>query len=553
VLGALFWWITTTLASYVYGCALETGRRTYTDEASDRILKRIFLGLLLLQTLLLGFSLFAPLGAVAAVIVLFAIPICLAILPTVRRRLFIPGLLSRPRTLGAAVVLMAIAAWNNTGMVEMQDTGVYHYQMVRWLHEHGTVKGVAAFAAAFGFSSGWFAIPAAMEVGVFEYRTAALTGGLILLLAISHFALALARVLHGNARSNDWFAAGSYPLIFWNCLLARYQLSPSPNLAVWVFSVFFGWMLLEEPDPPLLVFSAAGGTVVKIVAVPLLAVAVVFAGRRSNRRTLLVGAVVGGAVIAPLLSANLVSSGCPFYPSPWMCLNQPGSIGPRHAEKIQNLLQVWTRWRSDAPAVANRRSASWILHWLVDPADIAILVLLLACVFATCKLKAWDIPNAKWVLAAAVGGLVFLGFTMPDPRYGIGYLAMFPGLLFAAIGRRYSVARVGFDWTPLLLYAAALVLLIDAGGREATYWRRTPGAERQVLTERLLLPPRIYGWSRPNRTTAVKLNNFVYQSPAANELCWGAPLPCAPIQPSRDAFISDPALGLPGGFQLRRR
>jgi hypothetical protein len=44
----------------------------------------------------------------------------------------------------------------NAGPTIMDDTDSYHIQMVKWLQEYGTVKGIANLHLRFGFNSSWF-------------------------------------------------------------------------------------------------------------------------------------------------------------------------------------------------------------------------------------------------------------------------------------------------------------------------------------------------------------------------------------------------------------
>ncbi len=44
----------------------------------------------------------------------------------------------------------------NAGPTMMDDTDSYHIQMVKWIHEYGTVPGIANLHLRFGFNSSWF-------------------------------------------------------------------------------------------------------------------------------------------------------------------------------------------------------------------------------------------------------------------------------------------------------------------------------------------------------------------------------------------------------------
>ncbi len=56
---------------------------------------------------------------------------------------------------GAGLTWLLIL-WLNAGETMMDDTESYHIQMVKWIQEHGTVKGIANLHLRFGFNSSWF-------------------------------------------------------------------------------------------------------------------------------------------------------------------------------------------------------------------------------------------------------------------------------------------------------------------------------------------------------------------------------------------------------------
>src|SRR5438067_4899886 len=59
-------------------------------------------------------------------------------------------------------VLLALSLWFmilvlSSGPTGMDDTESYHIQMAKWIHEYGTVPGIANLHERFGFNSSWFA------------------------------------------------------------------------------------------------------------------------------------------------------------------------------------------------------------------------------------------------------------------------------------------------------------------------------------------------------------------------------------------------------------
>jgi hypothetical protein len=524
---------------------------TYASDI-DRFSVQVFTGLLLLSDSLLAVSLLTPLTPAVALLAFVAAPAVLLVIPATRHQLApLAKAAQHPRFIIAAAILLAAAGWNGTGMVELADTGVYHYQMVRWLHDAGTVPGMALFFAGLGFSSSWFTIPAALEFGPMRYRTGAVIGELLLLLAILHFTVALARVLGRRTTASDLFLVGAYPLAFWNCLLARYQLSPSPNFAVWIYTVFLGWLVLRAERPSLWIVTVAGGTLaVKVVAGLLAPAALLHYGRQAGRwRGAAAALLVSALAAAPFLTANLVSSGCPVFPAPVLCTASSSSAGASEAAQVLQLVRAWTRWRGAPPASGSKTNTAWMARWSAEPSNLALVLLCVVCGTGILWRKAWrTAPNLFWVLGMAIAGCLTLGVLSPDPRYALGYIALFPGLLaasFAGSGLPATEPR-GARWLSVLLLAAAGVLLLDSGLRDWTYRLRTGGAPISVA-ERLLLPPLIQRRGMDAAVTG-RQNDFVYFRPQHGDLCWGAPLPCTPLTPPANLRLCHPQRGLRGGF-----
>lgn len=76
-------------------------------------------------------------------------------------RLFYQEVLAKMRSKPSTQLFFAICAWLmilvlNAGPTMMDDTDSYHIQMVKWIHEYGTVPGIVNLHERFGFNSSWF-------------------------------------------------------------------------------------------------------------------------------------------------------------------------------------------------------------------------------------------------------------------------------------------------------------------------------------------------------------------------------------------------------------
>jgi hypothetical protein len=171
----------------------------------DRLITAIWLGLLTIATILLGLSTILPLSPAISFILIATLSAGAVSTAAARHDLGTAlQFLTRPVALTLGLVAV-VAAWDAAGFVEAYDTGLYHYQLTRWLSEYGTIPGLALIHHEFGLSSSWFALAAPFDFGLFRGRISGLLGGLAIFLSLVHFALAVSRILERRANKADWF------------------------------------------------------------------------------------------------------------------------------------------------------------------------------------------------------------------------------------------------------------------------------------------------------------------------------------------------------------
>ena len=185
------WMLLTASAAIVGSAVLAAVKFPVFRHFGDRIIIAIWLGLLTFAVTLLGLSIFLPLRPGISFALLAMLTGLAACSKSARDLLKIPAN-CRPNSAIAGIgILAAIVALDSTRLVRAFDTGLYHYQLVRWLSEYGTVPGLALLHFRFGFTSSWFALAAPFDFGPFQGRISGLLGGLAIFLALLHFALAV--------------------------------------------------------------------------------------------------------------------------------------------------------------------------------------------------------------------------------------------------------------------------------------------------------------------------------------------------------------------------
>ncbi|NEQ26572.1 MAG: hypothetical protein F6K28_47600 [Microcoleus sp. SIO2G3] len=259
--------------------------------SSDRFIVAIWLGLLLMANLLLAVSTLVPLSPlVGATVFVGATELALLVRPT--RIELQEYRCDRSGVVAIASVMVATAAITSR-QVTWIDTGLYHYGVVQWLAQYGSVPGVALLFAHFGFTSAWFALAAPFDFGIFAARVSAVGNGFVLLLAIGHLLLAAQSIWQRQARLSDWFAIAflglTISLVLASSLLSDILVSPSPDLVVLFLTGIVAWTMLVITDAAqqkqiramqshsaVALLLSAGAVTIKLIALPLLFVASCF-------------------------------------------------------------------------------------------------------------------------------------------------------------------------------------------------------------------------------------------------------------------------------------
>jgi hypothetical protein len=590
----LSWILLVTSGAAVGSAVLAITKSSAFSHFGDRMITAIWLGLLTIATVLLGLSVVLPLSPGVGLCVLAILTIVAAFFRAVRqdfKALRLCGMRAPTFSLG---ILAAAAALSSTRLVEAYDTGLYHYQLTRWLAEYGTIRGLALIHIVFGFSSSWFALAAPFDFGPFQGRVAALLGGLAIFLCLVHFALAVSRIIQRRADRADWFLIGGYIVVLGVSLSWAFEVSLSPDVPSWILAMLVAWLMLithrssrhessaseKDGSAILPLVLAVGAGAVKLSAGPAVLVALLFYWLNSPSKWTprLVAPGVVGLLLIPKAATGVVSSGCPFFPNPLLCLDVPWGFGSAAARIASDNIRDWARWSGPMPAWAD--NWNWMLPWISHLDRMALISFCAICFMGFLAARGWRTDKSLlYVLGLAVFSTIFLFVSAPNPRFGAGYLALYPALFLAAVGPKMEdllPSRSGEWWKPsssprtlgYVLIAMAALFAGEGSLREIRLRRelRTIANLRMPsdsnLWNRLLLPPvlphsegdliiirnRRMDLLEPLNLTSERTNGIDYLHPKEGDQCWGAALPCLPRSLDGDVVLRLPGDGLPSGF-----
>lgn len=506
-------WVGLLAAAVVTGASLAR-----VEETDEPFCYAAVLGLLALPAPLLAISLWAPLAWWHFAAVWVLIPGAL----WAWRRPVLP----RPAWWPLAM-LLAANAWNSSGPAMLYDTGLYHYPLLQWLDELGTVPNQAMLHHRFGFSSAWLAAPAALDEGWLDGRTAAIFNGLLMALAMYHFASALGRWLRGQARPRDGYFVAAYLLCFlFGGVIQRFEVSLSPNWPVALAAV-----LASVAPPAVAVLLAGAAAGIKLSALPLVAL---WAARLFHQERRLGTTLLAGVLLLPPIAANVVATGCPLYPSALACRDADARA---LAAPVRMETSNWARWERVEMSDASLLRFDWVGGWMARRWNPYLLGLTVLSLAAALRRRQWDF--GAW---AALAGLLYVFVAAPDFRFALGYVAALCG---------FALSRTGFDLqrkaisASTLAFLGAVGLIADAWAHEEAYRRIFQLTEPTFSAARMLRPSRILHHGQ--QTQRIRSGELEYFLPVEADQCWGVKPPCTPYPVPKLRFCH-PARGLQGGL-----
>ncbi len=417
---------------------------------------------------------------------------------------------------------------------------------------------------------------------------------------------------------SDWFALVFLTLIIslfvGNPTLAEILVSPSPDIPCLLLVGVVCWailliceadQLLERPaqnqtdQPPtvpqdnsqaVVLFLASGAFTIKLTALPLLAISGLFylinnrqdslnrykvSGYEAHKASLatsksifqlnissrqwhhlLIGFSIAGLTLIPLISGNLIASGCPLFPSTHFCLDLPWSPLLEDVRSSTRSTLNWTYWFPPPPP--GQPALLWFVEqWFRSNRSNQILIGVagssLVLVGYVWRTRIQQARGQLWLLAIGGVGVAFLLVTSPLLRFVLGYLLVIPALAIAlplwkwhqkavatsqinplsppkALSKTFFKIASGCGAGLALVFALKIVALGLAGD--------------PTSPPRLLLPPAL-----PAEEMVQKhVNAITYFTPKqSGALCWSSPLPCA-FEVKSYVDLRNQAEGLRAGF-----
>ncbi|KAM3094093.1 LIC_10190 family membrane protein [Phormidesmis sp. 146-35] len=532
------------------------------DRTGDRLIVSAWLGLVMLSIALLATSLILPLSPLVGGVV--AIGLSAASLEWQQTREELAAVWARVphRVMIGVLGLALLVAALTTGQVVWHDTGYYHYGLIQWLAEYGTVPGLSLLFTNLGFTSSWFALAAPLNAQIFDARVSAVTNGFVLLIAVLQALICLRQSLMG-ARLSDLFAIAfaliMLPITIWLVPMSQILVSPSPDLPVAFLVGIVGWSMLvvsrstlvanemndslraTRRDRVIPLILATGAFTIKLTALPLVVMSSLFFVFHPgvNLRRIVRGGAVVLLLLSPMLISGILTSGCPLYPAAVLCVDLPWSPTSQAVQQTAANTHGWTTWYGSPPSGVNPwiwSIGQWFNTSTTEKITAALIVLALGAAVYVIVTQATKLRGEIWVAAIGVLGITFLMLTSPFFRFNLPYVALLLALSMAVVFMRQFDRILHFlKFLESLIRSHDLVFNLFS----ATVVLVVVG----YSYPQLLLPLRM----KDIPVVEKQANGIVYFYPEDNMHCWAAKIPCT-FTDMQEVEFANPNRGLAGGF-----
>ncbi|WP_448570451.1 LIC_10190 family membrane protein [Trichothermofontia sp.] len=547
------------------------------DRPSDRAIISIWLGLVILAIALLGISLILPLSPIVGLgTVLLLVGFSLRWRSVRLELAAYYAARSRESLYAVGLIAIGVAAFS-TREIAWFDTGLYHYGLIQWLSEFGTVPGIGLINARFGFTSSWFALLAPFDGGWLTAHTSAVANSFIFVLAIWQLLTRLQASCQAGARLADRFIAIflliTLPIAFVIKFPWLMTVSTAPDFPLILLVGIVSWAILlithqsdsdnqeiskNEQSEQLFnvrlvpLTLAAGAMSIKlngVVLVPIVGLFYLVVGRLNWQRvTIALG--LSFLLLIPMFIFGYIVIGFPLFPLTLFRINFPWTIKEDFAK---NLAAIPNPWVPEEEALSLlERIREWLVNmstqWLFfEKLNILIPVLLLVSIMAGIQIlqrfRQRKFAGSIWLLLIGGTGAILVMSKSPLMRHGLGYFALLPAYLLAT------------QWPPFLNDFYASRLNINAHSLNRLLSLGLLAALTCSIAifvtighwQYLLLPARL-----PREALQqAQINDVIYYHPPESARCWAGPLPCSPGPIQHDIKLRDPDLGIGGGFVYR--
>ena len=387
-----------------------------------------------------------------------------------------------PRTLLALSLVALWVANRALGPGNADDSGNYHYTVIRWANEYPAIPGLANLSAVYTYNNASLLYAAMLNTGPWAGRGEHITNGLLVIALFAQVISAIFRLLSRRSTSDAGTTLDLFDLVLLipavMLTLAKDLPSPKTDLPPGVLTLVMArvaltfilntgheeaarrsrWIVILATLAAALVALKLSAGLVAFLLFAIPAWQWISVERPAHlRRALMMCTLAVLMLVGPWVGRNIILNGYPFYPSKALAMPVDWRVSARVVDLVCDHvgqqskagMLFWlhdTLERNHLPRYArvvnppfakdeNPPGLSWVRPWLfslpisslieiVLPAMLCIAALLIAIQRPSPSqsphLRAQSSTEGKIGLLplAPLAGLLFWFTTAPDPRFG---------------------------------------------------------------------------------------------------------------------------------------
>lgn len=404
-----------------------------------------------------------------------------------------------PRLVAGAGPIMALVSLFASRPLRHFDTGLYHFQSVKWCTTYPLVRGLANLHERLAFNSLWTPTSAVVDYPRFaDSACFPITCMLVFAFGWAVFTALCQWAQRAHRLANIFLGACG---CFWTWIVisdSSLVVLPSLSSDVPIYFTTFVcvyFLLRFGSDGRLLdlfqaLTVAALAVTVKVSAAPLFGFLGLFGafywwkdGRTSSAkaRTWIVISLTTCSLFCVWVARGIWLSGYLVFPVRFTALTfLPWHLPVPMAQQLVETLKAWARWPAVPPELVLGNS-KWVHGWVERLFDENVfytilaygslgIVIMLGHLILGRRHRA--LPHSWPSVAMLAGGLVYWILTAPDPRYGYAYLFALACLLLA-LGI-VSLFEAHQKLLRVLVCCSALGPLITVTDISHFHWRDLP-------------------------------------------------------------------------------
>jgi hypothetical protein len=466
---------------------------------------------------------------------------------------------------GITVALLSvwIASWSMLTPVN-NDSGIYHFNSVRWINEYAVVPGLGNVHSRLAFNQSFFMYVASLNLFPLFNHGHNLANSFLFLLLFAELVRHLFTLIYHLPNAVDHrpsiVAVFFIPLLIYHVLFSSLS-SPTPDNASSVLQIllFIHYVHFlkakafdEYADSRLVLIAALSATLVTVKLSNLFFAAVIFASSILFRfrgsfatqtyplRTIIKSLALPGVIAIAWLCRGLITSGYPVYPSTVGHIQTDWSVPIEQVRNTAAWISSWGRQPITQPDLV-LGNWNWLGPWLdrlfknsfysvVYPICVSALSMILALGFVFRFRRGKKDSVLLWTALLSgppFAAILFWFFVAPEMRYAhsLFYIAAVASSILlieiTAVMQRNKTA----------LIAGALFLIVNAGLAYRLF--TNSGGLINIFTKggglinisRVGYVP-IPGAELIEKRTASGLKIY---APVHDHGCWDSPLPCTPF------------------------